>query len=133
MSAYYELDLQKMIAIRKGKKISQKKLAEMTGLSIGTIQGYEQGKFRPKKNAVEKICAALDIGPDAILVPDSPFAFDTPLEFEMEWYSQGGGVHPGDVGHMAAVLVNFQKMNDAGQQKLVELAELLAKVPEFQK
>ena len=58
------LDIDKLQVVRKGKKISQKKLAEMTGLSIGTIQGYEQGKFSPKKESLERIYSALDIQSD---------------------------------------------------------------------
>ena len=138
MSAYYELDLQKLVSIRKGKKISQKKLAEMTGLSIGTIQGYEQGKFDPKRESLEKICSVLDIQPDAIT--KRFVGFDSPFEFEVEWYKDAqqygqisGPAHPGPLGCGAAIFVNFQNLNDAGQRKLLEFAELLVKVPEFQK
>lgn len=46
--------------IRKKAGLSQMELAEKAGLSIATIQGYEQGRYNPKINALTKLCAALD-------------------------------------------------------------------------
>lgn len=48
--------------------LTQKELAEKSGLSIGTIQGYEQGKYTPKIENAEKIseilsCDITDIMP----------------------------------------------------------------------
>lgn len=40
--------------------ITQKELAEKSGLSIGTIQGYEQGKYTPKIENAEKISEILN-------------------------------------------------------------------------
>lgn len=47
--------------IRTDKKITQKKLSEMTGLGLTTIQGYESGKFTPKQENLEKIAKALEV------------------------------------------------------------------------
>ena len=47
---------EKIRAVRKEKGLSQKDLAEKTGLSIATIQGYEQGKYKPKIENIQKIC-----------------------------------------------------------------------------
>jgi transcriptional regulator with XRE-family HTH domain len=46
---------------RKKKGLNQKELAEKTGLSIGTIQGYEQGRYEPKRASLEKIAFALEV------------------------------------------------------------------------
>lgn len=45
---------------RKKAGLSQMDLAEKTGLSIATIQGYEQGRYNPKINALTKLCVVLD-------------------------------------------------------------------------
>ena len=50
--------------LRKNKKISQRELAQKTGLSIGSIQGYEQGRYNPKLEIVLKIADALEISPN---------------------------------------------------------------------
>lgn len=47
--------------LRKSKKVSQKELAQKTGLSIGSIQGYEQGRYNPKLEAIVKITGALGV------------------------------------------------------------------------
>ena len=46
--------------LRKEKGITQKQLAEKTGLAVITIQGYESGKYNPKINTIMNLCAALD-------------------------------------------------------------------------
>ena len=45
---------------RKAKGLTQKELAEKTGLSIGTVQGYEQ-RNKPKMASIEKIVSALNV------------------------------------------------------------------------
>ena len=54
---------EKIKQLRKNKKMSQKELAQKTGLSIGSIQGYEQGRYNPKLETVLKIADALEISP----------------------------------------------------------------------
>lgn len=49
--------------LREEKGLSQKALAEIAGLSIGTIQGYEQRKYKPKAETIRKISAALNVPP----------------------------------------------------------------------
>lgn len=47
-------------SIRKKKGFTQKQLAEKTGLSIASIQGYEQGKYKPKVETLQKIAEVLE-------------------------------------------------------------------------
>lgn len=47
--------------IRKDAKLTQAQLAEKTGLSVAAIQGYEQGKFKPRFFTLLHIAAALGI------------------------------------------------------------------------
>lgn len=47
--------------IRKKKGFSQKQLAQKAGLSIAAIQGYEQGKYKPKQETVNRIADALGV------------------------------------------------------------------------
>ena len=46
---------------RKKAGLSQRELAKRAGLSSTTIQGYEQGRFRPKIDALLKIAGALSV------------------------------------------------------------------------
>ena len=45
--------------LRKEKGLTQKQLAKECGLSIATIQGYEQGKYEPKYITLLKLCDIL--------------------------------------------------------------------------
>lgn len=45
--------------IRKEKGLTQEELAKQTGLSLGSIQGYEQNRYKPKFEQLEKIATAL--------------------------------------------------------------------------
>ncbi len=46
--------------LRKQKKMTQKQLAEKSGLAVITIQQYEAGKYNPKPDAVMKLCVGLN-------------------------------------------------------------------------
>lgn len=58
--------------LRKKAGLTQKQLAEKSKLSIATIQGYEQGKYEPKQEAIYKLRDALDCNIYEII--DDPFA-----------------------------------------------------------
>lgn len=58
-------------SLRERSNMTQKKLAEKSGLSIASIQGYEQGKFEPKKEALYKLVKALECNIYEII--DSPY------------------------------------------------------------
>lgn len=47
--------------LRKKAGLTQHDLAKRSGVSIATIQGYEQGKFRPRMSTLEKVGRALGV------------------------------------------------------------------------
>lgn len=51
---------------RKAKKISQDKLAKLTGLDRTSISLIENGKRSPSFSTILKICSALGINPSEI-------------------------------------------------------------------
>jgi len=53
-------------AIRKRKGITQKALAEKTGLAVRTIQDFEYNKINPKLETLLKIADALQVQPDEL-------------------------------------------------------------------
>lgn len=48
-------------SLRKSKGITQKRLAELTGLATITIQGYEAEKYKPKYEQLKKLSDALNV------------------------------------------------------------------------
>lgn len=59
---------EKIQAIRKEKKLTQRQLAEQCGLAEITIRQYEAGKYIPKIETVQKISIALEV-PVRRLIP----------------------------------------------------------------
>ena len=56
--------------LRKKAKLTQKQLAEKCELNIGTIQGYEQGRYEPKYDAYKKLSEALHVDISDLMFPD---------------------------------------------------------------
>lgn len=55
----------KNFRIRKG--FSQEQLAEITGLSLRTIQRIENGETEPRGDSLQRLAKAFDVSPDEIL------------------------------------------------------------------
>lgn len=53
--------------MRTERGLTQSQLAEKTGLSIATIQGYEQGKFSPRLDTMFRFCNVLDLPLDELI------------------------------------------------------------------
>ncbi|MDD3593117.1 MAG: helix-turn-helix transcriptional regulator [Candidatus Gastranaerophilales bacterium] len=51
----------KIQAIRKQKKLTQEKLAELIDIEIPSLSNIERGKFSPAVDTLQKIAKALDV------------------------------------------------------------------------
>jgi len=54
-------------ALRKRKGISQEMLAELSGLSLRTVQRIENGETQPKAYSLQEIAKALAVSPDELM------------------------------------------------------------------
>ena len=52
--------------IRKKRRLTQAELAMMSGLSLSAIQGYEQGRYEPKRKSLESIAEVFKIPVDEL-------------------------------------------------------------------
>lgn len=143
---------------RKKTGLSQKELAKKTGLSIGTIQGYEQGKYLPKLENLKKIADALSVPlsifldnkyADAIKLGKSEVGevirknFYEAAKFNDErraagfkdlLYNQEIVYEILKNNEKETNLINsFRSLNEKGQEKASEQVELLTKIPEYRK
>lgn len=113
--------------LRKNLKMTQKDLAKITGLSIGTIQGYEQGRYEPKIETLRLLMDALACNYEDII--DEPL-FDIDEEHSaLSWliYEE----IPAE--QYDNLLTSFNILNDLGRNKAIEQVELLTKIPEYRK
>lgn len=126
-------DASKMRELRKERGLTQSKLAKLSGLSLSAIQGYEQGRYEPKFDAIDRISRALGSSFRELYDPGA-LSFEDPLDFEITWIRSGGGAHLGsELGRKAVMIVSFEDLNEAGQRRALDLLEILSKVPEYQK
>ena len=64
----------KIRSARTAKGMSQKELADASGISVRTIQNYETGAKMPKsKDSYKKLANALDINEDVLLDDNAEF------------------------------------------------------------
>lgn len=73
---------------RKAKKISQEKLAKLTGLDRTFISLIENGKRNPTFATILKICSALEINPSEL--------FSIYEKKDPEYHVKKGGTHVRD-------------------------------------
>ena len=142
--------------LRKQMGLTQKQLADNCGLSIATIQGYEQGKYEPKPEALLKLVKALnttgselmgyslelikpknnlaEIAKHTISIDESNPAYKAVnllIKEKQELYKALSELQ-GD--NEQAILINmYHELNSSGQIKLLDYADDLTKIPEYRK
>lgn len=118
--------------LRKEKRITQKKLSELTGIAEVTIRKYESGKFTPKIPQVERIARGLQVHPSEILGIDY---WDSSLNVQ-QIADEAGTLDSvsASFGESAVQLLSsFLSLNDKGKQKAVEYIADLTEQPKYQK
>lgn len=106
---------------RKSVGMTQKELAKKSGVSIATIQGYEQKKFAPKLDTLKKIASGLGLSVLA-LVPASDLDYLDQLEMSAELTTSEKDL-----------LNCFNTLNSAGQDKAIEQIEMISEIPRYKK
>lgn len=110
--------------IRKEKGLTQKQLAELTGLLEPTIRKYESGKVQPKSENLNKIASALCVHPsqiDSRLVWNDEYDVKQLAEDSVLWEAivRRYGEEP------ASTMNDFLSLTDEGQQKASEYIDYL--------
>lgn len=156
--------------LRKQKHLTQKQLAEKSGLAVITIQQYEAGKFNPKPDTVMKLCVGLDCKITDIIDDET-----------QKYYRMFDAIEPQNKTNVSTHISEIRKLiqrkengeslteteeeqlynflekqketneiirmgkfstklhditiqlNEKGQEKVIEHAEMIAKIPEYRK
>lgn len=106
---------------RQKNGLTQKQLAEKTGLSIASIQGYEQNKFKPKLEQLRRIAAALNISIGDLKPDWSNFSVE-------EISSDITYVLPLDE---LGLLQNYRLLNVLGQNEAVKRISELTEIKKY--
>lgn len=110
---------------RKEAGLTQKELAEILDVAVGTIQQYELNKRQPRLEMINRIAGALGIGIRR-LYPD----------FQMDEWKQTETYKDAHFKNTldplrADLLTHFQILNDAGKAEAVKRVEELTEIPRY--
>lgn len=123
---------EKLKQIRKEKKVSQIKLAEITGIAAETISRYEHNTGNPTVKQIEKLAGALDVTPFDLM---GAAYWDYGIDSEkisneaatLDSVSKFFGKSP------AKVLTDYLSLNETGQQKAADYIADLTEQPKYTK
>lgn len=118
---------------RKKAGFSQKKLAEKTGLSIATIQGYEQEKYLPKIENLTKIANALDVPLSELVDSGTLSLADSILSLFTNNSPQEIQLSPEEEVLQANISSAFHDLNISGKRKLADYAQDLTELEKYKK
>ncbi len=108
--------------IRKEQGLSQIELAQKAGIAVNSVRLYESGKREPKIGSLRRIAQAL--GVDVYSLAD----FDTATQLlEGSMNAKLERLSPKE----QALIIAFDQLNEAGQDKVIERAEELLELPKY--
>lgn len=116
--------------LRALKKMTQKQLAEKTGLAVITIQNYEAGKYTPKIENLSKIATALGVSVHDLTLY-SPSVLDIFAGIDANSEELARKIN--EDNKKEVLVYHFYNLNENGQKKAIEQVELLTRIPEYQK
>lgn len=113
---------------RQKKGLSQRKLGNLTGISLGAIQGYEQGRYKPKYAQAKKLSDALDIPLNDLI---GSIVWEVNKD-KVELFTGKGNLKEIEDEILPPSLKHsFRDLNAEGREKLIAYAEDLSKIPEY--
>lgn len=136
---------EKIRSFRNEKGYTQKKLANLAGIPVITLQQYELGKRDPRTDILVKIANALDVNlmlildtaelipnhknKDEILSSMEKFQKSTTFvskdTFEKE-------LQEAELERMDKLLADFKELNPEGQKEVLKYTNNLTKIPDYQ-
>ena len=137
--------------LRKARGMTQKELAKKTSLSIASIQGYEQKKYKQKLNTIAKIAVALDVLLLDLVDTDDPIlqneitAINIPdLNYINSVLRSTRSQNIYELNRILSdkndiqqlfwdLLTNFNLLNEFGKKEAVKQIELFSKIPDYRK
>ena len=145
---------ERLKAVRKEKKISQRELGERLGVSQQTIAQYEKAQSTPKADTILKLANALELDDLSLLIEMPPsravmWAHRKEIlgkNFLQLFASSTDGAEKflngtsyKDLADQTAETENqktkiiylYDQLNAIGQQKAIEQVEMLTKIPEY--
>ena len=118
-------------SIRKEKGITQKKLAELSGMAEITIRQYEADKYKPKIEQVEKLANALGVtAVDLMGIEYFDATIDTgQIRKEIDALDAIESAYGKDA---LRLMTDYLSLNEQGKRKASEYLTDLTEQPKYQ-
>ena len=96
VASYYEIRRDNLVALRVRRHLTQERLAKKAGVSKQTITRMETGANTPQFDTIEKVAAALDTEPDALIVYRTPLNDQLIDEAQRDWEERNEDIEEED-------------------------------------
>ena len=125
---------ERLKSARREAGLSQNDLAIKLNVSASMIGQYESGKRNPKKDTIEKIANALNLG-YSYTKEGEPYFYDFVDTVHRPEYVENGKFNNAQYNNAKKkrIIENYDKLNYTGQDKLFDYAEDLTTIPKYQK
>lgn len=111
------MGLEKLNYFKKQKGLTNQQLSDLTGITISTIDKITSGNnTNPKLKTIEALCSALDCTLNDIM--------------DINTKSTAPAENDKDDANKQKLMNNYDKMNEKGQNCLVQYSDYLADKPE---
>lgn len=117
---------------RKKAGYTQKELAKKLNVSYQQIGQYESNIRNPKKETLAKIADALQLG-YSYTKDGEPYFYDFVDTVHHSEDTENEEFNNMQYADAQRIMKPFNRLNAPGQEKVVEYAEDLTKIPEYQK
>ena len=116
--------------LRKKRGMTQKQLADQSGLAVITIQQYEAGKYIPKNDSVLKLRKALDCNiheitdmPIDLIIDPDDIPFQSLDDDSLSLLTKDE--------HEYQILINYRKLNSEGKKEVSKRIQELTEIPRY--
>lgn len=125
--------------LRTEKKLTQKQLSELTGISEVMISQYERGIRTPKNKNLLKLACILDKSGQKLLDEDLPFCLMLPDENIEEVKNSSIYLNVEHVSikeldfYENELITNYRQLNEAGKKEASKRIEELTEITKYTK
>jgi|GEM_PF-3001527 len=133
MSLGKKIGLGQRIKFFRGEaKLTQKELANLASISNIALIRYESGERMPPVDVVSRIAGALRVTSDELLLPDS-IKIRIPADISDKGMAELQTKLDARSDKISEFVKILDKMNEVGQEKLMESVREVAKIPEYKR
>lgn len=109
---------------RKEKNMTMEELADRLGVGRSAVNKWEKGTVKTiKREVIGEMAKIFECNPAWLLCytdDDRPYkTFNSPEEYELAWYRNGGGRHPIELSDLEYEIILAYRCTDSGRKNAI--------------